>query len=141
MNISKIRTILRELVIRANLYLLCSVYKMNIDKTAKVSLRAKIDKTYPEGINIGSYSYISNGAMILTHDFINKRKLNTSIGSRCFVGANTIIMPGIAIGDDVIIGAGSVVTKDVDDKSIVVGNPAKIIKKNNGLDLYGKYKK
>lgn len=50
------------------------------------------------------------------------------IGKRCWIGANTIILPGVIIGDNVVIGAGSVVTKDIPSNVIAVGSPARIIK-------------
>lgn len=53
---------------------------------------------------------------------------NTYIGDRCFIAMNAIIMPGVKIGRECIVGAGSVVTKDVPDHCIVAGNPAKIIR-------------
>lgn len=56
---------------------------------------------------------------------------STIIGKNVFVGEKAIILPGVTIGDNVIVGAGSVVTKDVPANSMVVGNPAKIIKKYN----------
>lgn len=46
----------------------------------------------------------------------------------CSVGANATILPGIIIGENSMVGAGSVVTKDVPENSVVVGNPAKIIR-------------
>ena len=52
------------------------------------------------------------------------------IGKNCFIAPNSIILPGISIGDQVIVGAGSVVTKDVPNNVVVAGNPAKIIRKN-----------
>ena len=55
------------------------------------------------------------GKVILKHD--------------CWIGAGAIILPNIIIGENSIVGAGSVVTKDVEPYSIVVGNPAKIIKR------------
>ena len=54
---------------------------------------------------------------------------NVSVGRRTFVGANTVIKQGVKIGKDVIIGAGAVVINNIPDHSIVVGNPAKQIKK------------
>ena len=53
---------------------------------------------------------------------------NTFIGKRCFIGANAIIMCGITIGDEVIVGAGAIVTKDVPSNCIVAGNPARILR-------------
>ena len=46
----------------------------------------------------------------------------------CVIGINSIIMPGVKIGNEVVIGSGSVVTKDIPNNCIAVGNPAKVIK-------------
>jgi len=56
-----------------------------------------------------------------------------SIGNGTWVSTNIIILPGIKIGKNVIIGAGSVVTKNVDDSSLIAGNPAKFLKKSTEL--------
>lgn len=107
-----------------------NIYGMSIDKTARVSLKAKLDKTNPKGIFVGQYSYISFGAVILTHDFPNNKSYsNTIIGEKCFIGCNSIILPGITIGNEVVVAAGSVVTKDIESNCLVAGNPAKVIRK------------
>ncbi len=46
----------------------------------------------------------------------------------CWVGANVIILPGVTIGENAVVGAGSVVTKSIPDKVVAVGNPARIIR-------------
>ena len=51
------------------------------------------------------------------------------IGNDCWIGGSAVILPGVTIGDGVTVGAGSVVTKDVEDYTVVAGNPAKIIKR------------
>lgn len=51
-----------------------------------------------------------------------------TIGNDIWIGANVIILKGVKIGDGAVIGAGSIVTKDIPEKAIVVGNPAKIVK-------------
>lgn len=56
------------------------------------------------------------------------------IGKNCWLGAGVIIVPGITIGDNVVIGAGSVVTKDLPDNVIAVGNPCKILREVNEHD-------
>jgi sugar O-acyltransferase (sialic acid O-acetyltransferase NeuD family) len=53
---------------------------------------------------------------------------NVYVGKRSFVGANAVVKQGVRIGDDVVIGAGSVILKDIPDGSIFVGNPAHDIK-------------
>ena len=52
--------------------------------------------------------------------------LRTVVGEGASIGANAVILPGIKIGKKAMIGAGAVVTKDVPEKAIVVGNPATI---------------
>ena len=60
-----------------------------------------------------------------------KEYLNTKIGNDVWIGANVIILAGVTVGNHCILAAGSIVTKDVEDYSIVGGNPAKLIKKRN----------
>ena len=56
--------------------------------------------------------------------------LDTYIGRKCFIAVNATILPGVHIGNEVIVGAGSVVTRNVPSNVIVAGNPAKIIREN-----------
>ena len=56
------------------------------------------------------------------------------IGKNCWIGAGVIIVPGITIGDNVVIGAGSVVTKNLPDNVVAVGNPCKILREVNEHD-------
>lgn len=55
--------------------------------------------------------------------------IEVTIGSNVWIGGNTVICPGVHIGDNVVIGAGSVVTKDIPDMVIAAGNPCKVIRK------------
>lgn len=57
------------------------------------------------------------------------------IGDRCWIGTNVFIKEGVSIGNDVIIGANSVVVKDVKDKAIIGGVPAKIIRFKNSDEV------
>lgn len=50
------------------------------------------------------------------------------VGSNVWIGGNACVMPGVTIGDNVVIGAGSVVTKDIPSNVVAVGNPCKVIK-------------
>ena len=102
---------------------------MDIGKHVKISHKAHLDKSInPRGVHIGSGTSVLNGAFVLAHDHCRNLKTDTYIGQNCIIGINSIILPGIHIGDEVVVGAGSVVTKDIKSNCIVAGNPASIIK-------------
>lgn len=134
---SKIRNFIRLIVITLRYFILTAVYGMHIDRSARISFGTKLDKTNPKGIYIGEESYIASGALIFTHDYARGIHKDTYIGKRCFIGANAIVMCGISIGDEVIVGAGAIVTKDVPSHCIVAGNPAKIIKTDIHTKKFG----
>ena len=81
-------------------------------------------------ISIGDQTTVGPGVTILAHDATPKLRTGYSavarvaIGARVFVGANAVILPGVEIGDDAIVGAGSVVRRDVAPNAVVTGNPA-----------------
>lgn len=50
------------------------------------------------------------------------------IGDNCWIGGSSTILPGVTIGDNVTIGAGSVVVKDIPSNSVAVGNPARVVR-------------
>lgn len=56
------------------------------------------------------------------------------IGKNCWIGAGVVIVPGITIGDNVVIGAGSVVTKDLPSNVVAVGNPCRVLREVNERD-------
>ena len=111
---------------------------MNISPSARISFGAYLDKTNPKDIFIGDESFIAYGAIILTHDYTRSLYKKTHIGKKCFIGARAIIMPGVSIGNHVVVGAGSIVTKNVKSNCIIAGNPAKIIKENIKTTKFGK---
>lgn len=65
------------------------------------------------------------------------------IGKSCWLGAGVIVVPGVTIGDHVVIGAGSIVTKDIPSNVVAVGNPCKVLRKISEYDkeFYFKNKK
>jgi len=66
----------------------------------------------------------------------NKNKRSPIIEKGAIIGANCTIMPGVVIGENALVGAGSVVTKSVPADEVWVGNPAKYLKKRSDLDAY-----
>ena len=82
-------------------------------------------------VSIGEYCFIGHGVMF-TNDKFTDRKLSknflaTNIGNKVYIGSNATILP-VLICDNVVIGAGSVVTKDIKEPGIYAGNPAKKLK-------------
>ena len=124
----KIRNCVRFVAIFIRQFILTKIYGMDISRTARISFGAKLDKTNPKGIHIGDESYVASGAIILSHDFCKNIHADTYIGTRCFIGINTVVMCGVRIGDNCVIGAGAIVTKDVPSNCIIAGNPARIIR-------------
>jgi acetyltransferase-like isoleucine patch superfamily enzyme len=136
-SLNKLKTLRRLLVTLKRIYL-NNVWGMDLDATCDFSLSTRFDKTFPSGIHVGAESYIAFDAAILSHEMIRALRAHTRIGRRCYIGARSIIMPGIIVGDGSVVAAGSVVTKDVPARSIVAGNPAKIIRSDIDTGPYGR---
>ncbi|MEM2856345.1 MAG: acyltransferase [Candidatus Nitrosocaldaceae archaeon] len=122
-----------------------NLYKCKIGKNCKIDAFVYIE----EGVEIGdnckirAFTFIPTGVRIGNNVFIGPRVtftndkyprigkewklLETVIEDDVSIGAGSIILPGIRIGTSAMVGAGSVVTKDVPARSVVIGNPAKVI--------------
>ena len=82
--------------------------------------------TIVNAVSIGDYFTVRNNVTIGN----NKSGERPKIGNNVSINANAVVIGPISLGDNVIVGAGSVVTKDVPDNCVVVGNPAYILKEN-----------
>ena len=104
---------------------------MDIGKNCRISWKAHLDKSInPKGIHIGENTWILSGAMILAHDHCRGLKIDTYIGDNCVIGVRSIILPGLCIVNQVVIGGCSVVTKNIQSHCIAAGNPAKVLKQD-----------
>lgn len=86
-----------------------------------------------DGVRIEDNVFIGPNATF-TNDLMPRsqkayRQLQTTIKRNASVGANATLLPGITVGQNAMVGAGSVVTKDVPDGVVVLGNPARVVRK------------
>lgn len=112
-----------------------------IGKNVFIGRRVRLDKILNGAlITIDDGAYITSGVTILCHDVSSLKRVGfyyaapVFIGRNSFIGVNSIIMPGVRIGHESVVGAGSVVTKDVPDRTVVAGVPAKIIQSVEEVD-------
>ena len=96
------------------------------------------DSTLGEGVKMGHFSYIGNatigantniGAGTITANYDGEKKNPTEIGQDVFIGSDTMLVAPLKLGDGARTGAGAVVTKDVPEDTLVVGMPARAIRK------------
>ncbi len=116
---------------------------VEIQSDVRVGRRAKIQShTFIcSGVTIGEEAFIGHGVMFTNDRF--PRSTNddgsvkgpqdwkcepTVIGRRASIGSNVTILCGVTIGDEAVVGAGSVVTKNVPPRTVVAGNPARILR-------------
>jgi acetyltransferase-like isoleucine patch superfamily enzyme len=110
----------------------------DISPGVRIERGYNLDRYNRKGVHIGKNTLITSRVTILAHKLIPQNNMefsigenvDTYIGAGCVVGTGTIIMSGVKVGDYSVIGAGSVITKDVPSNCIVAGNPARIIREN-----------
>ncbi|GGD28741.1 acyltransferase [Pontibacillus salipaludis] len=103
--------------------------RMNVGDQAAFALMVMLDVMFPEKISVGRNTVIGYNTTILAHEYLIKeyRLGDVKIGSNVMIGANSTILPGITIGDDAIVSAGTLVHKDVPPGCFVGGNPMRVI--------------
>ena len=106
---------------------------LTVGEDVFINFGCTIDRSFCWLVTIGNRVTLAPHVHILAHDASAKRELGYTkmgkviIGDDVFVGAGTTILPGVRIGDRVIIVAGSGVTKVIPGGSVAAGNPAKVI--------------
>ena len=106
----------------------------NIGEGSMIYTHVRLDKTDKSLISIGKNCVLTN-CTVLIHDASTKMLTGgetsfapVTIEDNCFIGWQAIILKGVTIGRNSVVGAGAVVTKNVPPYSIVAGNPARVIK-------------
>ena len=120
-----------------NCYIATPLY-MNIASNIHIGNHVSINPYFrcmsAGNIYIEDYAQIAMNVSLITnnHDFYDRAVLTIKdihIKKNAWIGAGVTILPGITIGENAIVGAGSVITHDVEPNTVVAGNPARIIKR------------
>ena len=110
---------------------------MHLGKNVMICPGVKFDPPHSFLTSIGDNCVLAPDVRFLNHDaslflFAGIARIGRiDIKENCFIGAGSTLLPGITIGPDAIVGANSVVTKNVEPDTIVAGNPAKPLKKTS----------
>jgi acetyltransferase-like isoleucine patch superfamily enzyme len=103
---------------------------VRVGKNVFIGKYCIIDDTFPELITIEDSVNISFGVTIAAHDASKNAVAGVLIKKGAYIGTKSVILPGVIIGENSVIGAGAVVANDVPPKTKVAGVPARIIEKN-----------
>ena len=111
------------------IWLYRNLLNMQVGQKTAFALMVMPDVMFPEKISVGTNSIIGYNTTILAHEYLisEYRIGEVSIGDNVMIGANSTILPGVTIGDNAIISAGTLVHKDVPEGCFVGGNPMKVI--------------
>lgn len=109
----------------------CKKMGVNVGKDVFLGKYCIIDDNFPELITIEDSVNISFGVTIVTHDASKDGVAKVLIKKGAYLGTRAVILPGVIVGEKSVIGAGAVVTSDVQPKTKVAGVPARRIGKTS----------
>jgi maltose O-acetyltransferase len=104
-----------------------------------IAARTFIDDGFAWAVTIGAHTTISSDVRIVAHDAAIKHLTGYTeirpvvIGAYCYIGMGAIILPGASVGDNAVVGAGSLVRGEIPAGTVAVGNPARVIARVDDL--------
>ncbi|MDA8352186.1 MAG: acyltransferase [Firmicutes bacterium] len=103
---------------------------MQVGEQTAFAFKVTVDLLYPERIKVGRNTIIGYNTTLLTHEYLvdEYRVGDVEIGDSVMIGANSTLLPGIRIGDGAVVGAASLVNRDIPPGAFAAGNPVRIIR-------------
>lgn len=116
--------------VRVKNWIFRTFLRMEVGDQTAFALMVMPDIMFPELISVGRNSIIGYNTTILAHEYLIEeyRLGKVIIGDNVMIGANSTLLPGITIGDNAVVAAGSLVNRDVPAGAFVGGNPIRLIR-------------
>jgi acetyltransferase-like isoleucine patch superfamily enzyme len=111
---------------------------IKMGREIRLSLSARLAPGKRGSIHIGDRTLIAFKTLIYTWDPITGADRPVHIGRHCFIGGGSVILPGVSIGDESIVGANAIVFEDVPARSVVGGNPARVLRSEIKVGPWGR---
>jgi len=104
-------------------------HKENLELGLKTDIGAFTYINAKYGVIIEDFVEIGSHCSVYSISTIDKKKGKVILKKKCKIGSHSVVMPGVTVGENAIVGAFSFINKDIPDNTVALGIPAKIIKK------------
>jgi acetyltransferase-like isoleucine patch superfamily enzyme len=131
---------LRNMLINLRRRLLEWRHGVIIDVSASVSLSSRFVPGQRGAISVGADTLVAFKTLLIARDADSGAIRPIRIGERCFIGGGSTILPGVTVGDEAIVAAAAVVMEDVPPRTIVAGNPARVVRTGIEVGRFGRLK-
>lgn len=112
---------------------------LTMEQSSTISLSGRVVSGGRASISIGRDTLVAFKTLLISREPDGQCR-PIRVGDRCFIGGNAVVLPGVTIGDESIVAAGAVVFDDVPPRSIVAGNPARVIRSEIEVGKRGRLK-
>lgn len=129
---------LRRIILDLRRWWMVKTRGVNIHPGASISLSATLIGGAPGAIEVDDGTLVAFKSLLLARTPEGAVK-PIRIGKNCFIGGGSLILPGVTIGDETVVGSGAVVHQDVPSRCIVAGNPARILSEGIEVGRFGRF--
>ena len=129
---------LRVVMLGVRRFWLKTVRGIDVSPSDSISLSSRILSAKRGSIHIGPDTLVAFKTLLYSRDPASGQVWPIRVGKRCFIGGGAVLTPGVTIGDESIVAAGAIVLDDVPPRSIVAGNPARVVRTDIRVGRFGR---